>query len=314
MADPAPPAGRRGPGRRAGPQPADEGADRPAGRTAAALRRSLAGTDPRALDPAQAGLALGRLIRPGRNAARGSTVYASWEDTVLSFMAPRSGKTTSHAIPFVLSAPGAVIATSNKSDLWAATASIRAAACGNVWLFDPQHVTHQPQAWWWNLLHGLRTVEEAHRLAGHFVLTVADEHRREIWGRAAQDLLAAPVPRRGELRPQPVRRRRMAERARRAHTHRATRRSRVHRHGRVAARRHHITGRAHQGVTAEDEPGEGGQAAQPLRQRRQLVALEVELGEGGQAAQRFRQRRQVKFIQAQCALTGTDRLTDATLS
>jgi type IV secretory pathway TraG/TraD family ATPase VirD4 len=163
---------------------------RPTARATVALRRSLADQDPRTVDPGEAGLALGRLIRPGRRATRSITVYASWEDTVLSFMAPRSGKTTSQAIPFVLSAPGAVIATSNKSDLWAATASIRAVG-GDVWLFDPQRVTHQPQAWWWNLLLGLRTVEDAHRLAGHFVLTVADEHRRDIWGPAAQDLLAA---------------------------------------------------------------------------------------------------------------------------
>ena len=106
-------------------------------------------------------------------------------------MAPGTGKTTAQAIPFVLSAPGAVIATSNKSDLWAATAALRAADGGRVWLFDPQHITYQPQTWWWDLLAGLHSVEDAHRLAGHFVLTVADEHRRDLWGPAAQDLLAA---------------------------------------------------------------------------------------------------------------------------
>ena len=164
----------------------------PATRNAVALRRSLAGADPRAVDPAEAGLALGRLMRPGQGAAECPAVYASWEDTVVAFMAPRSGKTTAQAIPFVLSAPGAVIATSNKSDLWAATASLRAADTGgSVWLFDPQRITWQPQGWWWNPLSGLRTVEDAHRLAGHFVLTVADEHRRDLWGPAAQDLLAA---------------------------------------------------------------------------------------------------------------------------
>jgi type IV secretory pathway TraG/TraD family ATPase VirD4 len=95
-------------------------------------------------------------------------------------------------VPFVLSAPGAVIATSNKADLWAATGAVRERATGETaWLFDPQHITWQPQAWWWDLLAGLRTVEEAHHLAGHFVLTVADEHRRDLWGPAAQDLLAA---------------------------------------------------------------------------------------------------------------------------
>ncbi len=159
-------------------------------RGAAGLRRSLAGVDPRAIDPAQAGLRLGRLLRAGGR--QGPGVYASWEDTVVAFMAPRSGKTTTQAIPAVLSAPGAVIATSNKSDLWAATATLREQTTGGrVWLFDPQHITHQPQTWWWNLLDGLHAVEDAHRLAGHFVLTVADENRRDLWGPAAQDLLSA---------------------------------------------------------------------------------------------------------------------------
>ena len=161
-----------------------------AARSATALRSSLTNADPREVEPAHAGLALGQLMR--RGGRRGPVVYATWEDTVVAFMAPRTGKTTAQAIPFVLSAPGAVIATSNKADLWAATAAPRAAATGGrVWLFDPQRITWQPQAFWWDLLRGLRTVEDAHRLAGHFVLTVADEHRRDLWGPAAQDLLAA---------------------------------------------------------------------------------------------------------------------------
>ncbi|MGH3272753.1 MAG: type IV secretory system conjugative DNA transfer family protein [Streptosporangiaceae bacterium] len=159
----------------------------PTARHAVSLRRSLADADPRTVGPTEAGLTLGELMRS--DGQRGPAVLASWEDTVVAFMAPRSGKTTAQAIPFVLSAPGAVIATSIKSDLWAATAALRA-NLGRVWLFDPQLITHQPQAWWWDLLRGLATVEDAHRLAGHFVLTVADEHRRDLWGPAAQDLLA----------------------------------------------------------------------------------------------------------------------------
>jgi type IV secretory pathway TraG/TraD family ATPase VirD4 len=160
----------------------------PTARTAVKLRPSLHGTGPRCLSAAETGLVLGRLARPGRRA--GPAVFAGWEDTLVAVMAPRTGKTTALAIPFTLSAPGPVIATSNKADLWAATAHLRAGQ-GPVWLFDPQHITHQHQDWWWNPLHQLSTVEQAHRLAAHFVLTVADEHRRDLWGPAAQDLLAA---------------------------------------------------------------------------------------------------------------------------
>jgi type IV secretory pathway TraG/TraD family ATPase VirD4 len=88
-------------------------------------------------------------------------------------------------------APGAVIATSNKADLWAATAALREEAGSRVWLFDPQLITYQEQGWWWNPLHNLSTVEDAHRLAGHFVLTVDDPNKEDLWGPAAQDLLCA---------------------------------------------------------------------------------------------------------------------------
>jgi len=78
-----------------------------AARSATALRSSLTNADPREVDPAHAGLALGQLMR--RGGSRGPVVYATWEDTVVAFMAPRTGKTTAQAIPFVLTAPGAVI-------------------------------------------------------------------------------------------------------------------------------------------------------------------------------------------------------------
>jgi type IV secretory pathway TraG/TraD family ATPase VirD4 len=160
----------------------------PAARTAIRLRPSLAGTNPRSLPAADTGLLLGDLKRP---AGRGPALFASWEDTITAFMAPRSGKTTALSIPYVLSAPGAVVATSNKADLWAATAQLRAGSGSTVWLFDPQRITGSRQRWWWNPLAGLGTVEAAHRLAAHFVLTVDDNTRRDLWGPAAQDLLCA---------------------------------------------------------------------------------------------------------------------------
>ncbi len=160
----------------------------PAARTAIRLRPSLAGANPRTLPAAETGLLLGDLKRPG---GHGPALFASWEDTVTVLMAPRSGKTTALSIPYVLSAPGAVVATSTKADLWAATAQLRAGSGSAVWLFDPQRITGAEQTWWWNPLAGLTTVEAAHRLASHFVLTVDDNSRRDLWGPAAQDLLCA---------------------------------------------------------------------------------------------------------------------------
>jgi type IV secretory pathway TraG/TraD family ATPase VirD4 len=159
----------------------------PSARSAARLRSSLATAGPREITPADTGLVLGDLMRP---AGRGPALYASWEDTIVAFMAPRSGKTTAMGVPHVLSAPGPVVATSIKADLWAATSRLRE-ACGTVWLFDPQRITCQRQQWWWDPLGGLATVEAAHRMAAHFVLTVADSRRRDLWGPAAQELLCA---------------------------------------------------------------------------------------------------------------------------
>ncbi|WP_051468741.1 type IV secretory system conjugative DNA transfer family protein [Actinomadura oligospora] len=157
---------------------------------AVALRRSLTGRPPADLPRDDIGLVMGDVLKP--SGETGATLFSSWEDTVVAFMAPRSGKTTTQSIPHVLSAPGAVIATSNKADLWSAIATVRAAKTGGkTWLWDPQRITYQPQEWWWNPLADLATVEDAHRLAGHFVLTVDDGQKKDLWGPAAQDLLCA---------------------------------------------------------------------------------------------------------------------------
>ena len=152
------------------------------------LRPSLAGRPPTEIPVGDVGLALGRLGTGDKD----RVLFSSWEDVVLAYMAPRSGKSTALAIPAVLSAPGAVIATSNKADVWAATAAIRADETQQrVWTFDPQRIAWEPQTWWWDPLADLSSVEEAERLASHFVLTVEDDRSKDIWGPAAQELLAA---------------------------------------------------------------------------------------------------------------------------
>jgi type IV secretory pathway TraG/TraD family ATPase VirD4 len=151
------------------------------------LRPALAAAHTKAdqIPERERGVTLGRLL-PG-----GGLLQASWEDVILAVFAPRSGKTTALAVPTILDAPGAVVACSNKADLYLATAGIRKAVTGaEPWVFDPQHVTHTAQSWWWNPLGGAMSMDDATRLAGGFVMAVADDDKREIWGPAANELLS----------------------------------------------------------------------------------------------------------------------------
>ncbi|MGW1811852.1 type IV secretory system conjugative DNA transfer family protein, partial [Streptomyces sp. NPDC002078] len=148
------------------------------------LRPSLKGTEK--LEPDETGILLGNL-----DAARGPELRASWEDVMLAIMAPRSGKSTSVAVPAVLRAPGAVLLTSNKPDVWAAT-HMRRRELGKVWLIDPQGITHSSRALWWNMLASARTIEGAGRLASHFIAATTDEKARgDFWMGAAKNLLTA---------------------------------------------------------------------------------------------------------------------------
>jgi len=155
---------------------------RPAAVRAQRLRPSLIDRKAKSLPAGDVGVLLGRL--------GSAELFCSWEDVAVAFMAPRSGKTTTLAVPITLAAPGPVVLTSNKVEGWKETAALRATHTGQrVWTFDPQRIAHTPQDWWWNPLRNLTTVAEANRLAGHFVATVEDD-RRDVWGPAAKELLA----------------------------------------------------------------------------------------------------------------------------
>jgi type IV secretory pathway TraG/TraD family ATPase VirD4 len=93
-----------------------------------------------------------------------------WEDVAVDVWGPRTGKTTSRAIPTVLAAPGAVLATSNKRDLVDATRDVRAAR-GEVWVFDPQAIAGEPAGWWWNPLSYVTSEVKAMELADVFALS-----------------------------------------------------------------------------------------------------------------------------------------------
>jgi len=147
------------------------------------LRPSLKGV--KVLHPDETGNLLGELE------PHGPELRSSYEDVELDLMAPRAGKSTGIAIPRVLRARGAVLLTSNKSDVYAVTRAERAKA-GRVWTFDPQGIAHVPREMWWDMLAECGTIEGARRLAGHFVASVNDESsKKDFWISAAQNTLTA---------------------------------------------------------------------------------------------------------------------------
>lgn len=117
----------------------------------------------------------------------GKLVYASWEDFTIVLMGPRSNKTSAVAVPRILSAPGAVIATSNKPDLWILTAALREAV-GPVYVFDPGRIAYAAQTWWWNILSGITTLREAKMIAEHFI-----EENRAGGSAQSEDPFFAPT-------------------------------------------------------------------------------------------------------------------------
>lgn len=147
------------------------------------LRPSLKGIEE--LHPDETGNLLGDLEPSGPE------LRSSYEDVELDLMAPRAGKSTGIAIPRVLRARGAVLLTSNKSDVYAVTRAERAKV-GTVWTFDPQGIAHTPRGMWWDMLAECVTIEGARRLAGHFVASVNDDaSQKDFWISAAQNTLTA---------------------------------------------------------------------------------------------------------------------------
>lgn len=153
------------------------------------LRPELEERPRKAVGPADLGQQLGRLRQLH---GTGPMLRSSWEDVVLCIMGTRSGKTTSIAVPQVADAPGAVLATTNRSDLWAATHAIRAKV-GTVWLFDPQRITRQRQACWWNPLRAVVDTESADRLADQFTARLRKGSSDPFWPDAAKELLTSLI-------------------------------------------------------------------------------------------------------------------------
>ncbi|BDZ44018.1 hypothetical protein GCM10025865_33600 (plasmid) [Paraoerskovia sediminicola] len=121
----------------------------------------------------------------------GQALLGSWEDMHIDVWGPRTGKTTSRAVPAILDAPGAVLVTSNKRDVVDATRDVRATT-GPVWVFDPQSIALEEPTWWWNPLSYVTDEVRAAKLAEHFASGARDPGARTdaYFDPAGQDLLA----------------------------------------------------------------------------------------------------------------------------
>ncbi|MFF3578592.1 type IV secretory system conjugative DNA transfer family protein [Streptomyces mirabilis] len=150
--------------------------------TATRLRVSLKGTKPKDVKAADRGVLLGDHMPSGVE-LRGSD-----EDTYVAIMAPRAGKSTSLSIPVAEEAPGALLMTSNKSDVYAATLRSRS-RIGHAWILDTQGVAQAERAMWWDMIAQAETLEGAERLASHFVTQITSEQADPFWSQAAGDLL-----------------------------------------------------------------------------------------------------------------------------
>lgn len=107
----------------------------------------------------------------GVTADESGPVFAGTESSVLVIGPPRSGKTSSIVIPCVLDAPAAVVSTSTKTDVMAATL-LRRWTVGNCYVFDPSGTIPIPDGavrLQWSPVTGCenfeRAVAAAHSLA-----------------------------------------------------------------------------------------------------------------------------------------------------
>lgn len=137
-------------------------------------------------DPRARGFRLGDTVRGNRR------VYLSWENVMVVLAGTRMGKTAAIAVPAIMSAPGAVIVTTNKPDLYPLTRGPRE-KLGRPWLFDLQGVTGEPQLeFWWNPLKHVRRKASADNLASFFVsaATAKDARTDAYFDPEAQDTLS----------------------------------------------------------------------------------------------------------------------------
>ena len=103
--------------------------------------------------------------------------------------APRSGKTISYVIPWLLEHDGPAVVTSTKQDVWRATERRRAQG-GQVWVYDP----FSTGSCSWNPLEGCedwgRALRQAHWLTDAATKPGQGNHVEQFWAGEAAKLMA----------------------------------------------------------------------------------------------------------------------------
>lgn len=93
--------------------------------------------------------------------SKGTSVWASVEDSIMVIGPPRSGKGLHLVIPAILDAPGAVVVTSTRPDNLTATLRARR-RIGPVAIFDPQHLAEGlPSGMRWSPIRGCESPQTA---------------------------------------------------------------------------------------------------------------------------------------------------------
>ena len=129
----------------------------------------------------------------GRAVAGGKWLYSNWETCTVDIWGPRRGKTLSRIIPGILTAPGPVLATSNKYDYMVKATRALRRRLGRIWLFDLQKIANHDPDFWWNPLTYITDDETAEQavaiLAVDAVPTGGGGGSAEFFHKAASRLL-----------------------------------------------------------------------------------------------------------------------------
>ncbi|GAA0910116.1 type IV secretory system conjugative DNA transfer family protein [Virgisporangium aurantiacum] len=126
------------------------------------LRPSLRGSG--RVRPADVGFYLGRDSRSGRK------LWASVEDGMVVVGAPRQGKDAHFCTANIIDAPGPVIVTASRSDIFTTTYEARSRV-GKIYVFDPKNWTLWPEVLRFSPVRSCDNVDDAKKFADYMMGT-----------------------------------------------------------------------------------------------------------------------------------------------